>query len=491
MKFNLLKKVFAIAVFATFFSCSEEFLDKTPTEFINLDDTGKSGELNPAILDATLNGIYSMMINAGTGGTTSHEDFGQKGYDIFTDFLSGDMALTANNYNRYGSFVNLLATVDYTDNDNYTPWRYYYRVIRSTNLVIKSLGGNDVVPSTDGVKFSLGQAKALRAYAYFYLTQMYAADYDAAQTVLPIYKDSDDPVQPQSTMAEVYDFMIEDLSAAVTLLNGFTRTTKTNINQDVAKALLAYVYAAKGDSASNLLAKGLADQVIASGYPLMTNTEVVGGFNDVSTPGWIWGFDITLANGLDLISWWGQMDVFTYSYQWAGDKKGIDDALYAQIKTNDIRKAQFDVANDLQPRNKFYNGARTIGGQRNIEDDYVYMRVAEMYLLSAEMSAKEGDDIGAKNRLKQLLSQRFTNAADYAYVDGLAGSALLNEVILQTRIELWGEGKSYLSMKRNKQMMTRGTNHVFHSGLSIPHNDERLTFEIPRAEVQNNPFIND
>ena len=490
MKINLLKIVFTLAVFATFISCEKEFLDTSPTSFINLEDTGASGQLNPEILDATLNGVYSMMINTGTGGTTDHADFGQKGYDIYTDFLSGDMALTANNYNRYGNFCNLLSTVDYSDNINYIPWRYYYRVIRSSNLVIKSLGGNDVVPESIGGQHSLGQAKALRAYAYFYLTQLYAVEFNGSATILPIYRDADDPIQAQASMQEVYDFMVEDLSSAIGLLNGYARPSKTNINVDVAKALLAYVYASKDDSASNLLAKGLADQVIASGYPLMTSSEVVGGFNSISTPGWIWGFDITLANGLDLISWWGQLDVFTYSYQWAGDKKGIDDGLYAKIKTSDVRKGQFDANNDLQPRNKFYNASRQIGGQRNIEDDYIYMRVAEMYILSAEMAAKEGQDGAARTRLNQLLSQRFSNAADYAYVDGLSGDALLNEVILQTRIELWGEGKSYLSMKRNKQMMTRGSNHVFHAGLSVPYSDERLTWEIPRAEIQNNPFIN-
>lgn len=490
MKINLLKIVFTLVVSITFFSCEKEFLERSPTDFINLDDTGASGELNPEILDATLNGIYSMMINTGTGGTTAHEDFGQKGYDIFTDFLSGDLALTANNYNRYGDFANLLSPVDYTDNDNYMPWRYYYRVIRSANLVIKSLGGNDAIPESEGGRHSLGQAKALRAYGYFYLSQLYAPEYNASATVLPLYKDANDPVQPQATMEEVFDFMVEDLTSAISLLDGFSRTSITKINEDVAKALLAYVYASKGESSSNLLAKELADQVIASGYPLMTSSEVVGGFNTVNTPGWMWGFDITLTNGLDLISWWGQMDVFTYSYQWAGDKKGIDDGLFAMIDDNDIRKTQFDVDNSLQPRNKFYNAARKIGGQRNIEDDYVYMRVAEMYLLSAEMAAKEGMSEDAKTRLKQLLSQRFSNATDYAYVDGLTGTALTNEVILQTRIELWGEGKSYLSMKRNKQTMTRGSNHVFHAGLSIPYSDERLTYEIPRAEIQNNPFIN-
>ncbi|CAM1352557.1 RagB/SusD family nutrient uptake outer membrane protein [Tenacibaculum insulae] len=490
MKRNLIKTVLALTVFTTFFSCGDDLLEKTPTSFINVDDAGASGQLNPEILDANLNGIYSMMINTGTGGTSRHEDFGQKGYDIMTDFLSGDLALTANNYARYGNFTNLISTVDFSDNFNYMPWRYYYRAIKSANLVITSLGGTNAIPTSPEAKASLGQAKALRAYAYFYLSQLYAPEYNPTEAVLPLYTDAFDPIKPQAPMSEVFDVIISDLTSAISLLNGFVRPNKSAVNADVAKGLLAYAYAAKGDSASNMMAKNLADQIIGAGYPLMDASEVTGGFANVNTPGWIWGFDVTLTNGLDLVSWWGQMDVYTYSYQWAGDEKGMDDILYAKIKANDIRKTQFDTSNGLQPRGKFYNGARVIGGQRNIEDDYIYMRVAEMYLLSAEMSAKEGMDADAKSRLKQLLSKRFTSASDYSYVDALSGGALLNEVILQTRVELWGEGKSYLSMKRNKQMMTRGTNHVFHAGLSVPHTDDRLTFDIPRAEIQNNPFIN-
>ena len=59
----------------------------------------------------------------------------------------------------------------------------------------------------------------------------------------------------------------------------------------------------------------------------------------------------------------------------------------------------------------------------------------------------------------------------------------------QAKLELWGEGKSYLAMKRNKATVTRGANHLSNVGIPIPHNDERLTFEIPNAEIQNNPFI--
>ena len=137
MKYNILKTVFTLAVITSFLSCGDDFLDKSPTAFINAEDTGLTGAIKPCNFRCNLSGIYSMMINTGTGGTTAHEDFGQKGYDIFTDFLSGDLALTANNYNRYANFVNLLSTVDYADNNNYIPWRYYYRVIRSANLSSK------------------------------------------------------------------------------------------------------------------------------------------------------------------------------------------------------------------------------------------------------------------------------------------------------------------------------------------------------------------
>jgi hypothetical protein len=41
------------------------------------------------------------------------------------------------------------------------------------------------------------------------------------------------------------------------------------------------------------------------------------------------------------------------------------------------------------------------------------------------------------------------------------GNYIAKEIYLQTRIEFWGEGKSYLAMKRNKATTTRGSNHLF------------------------------
>jgi len=118
------------------------------------------------------------------------------------------------------------------------------------------------------------------------------------------------------------------------------------------------------------------------------------------------------------------------------------------------------------------------------------MRVAEMYLLAAEGKAEANEFAAAKNYLKQLVGLRLTSG-DTSYIDAMDKSALLAEITLQSRIELWGEGKSYFRMKRRQESYTRGSNWLDFPGTSYSYDDERLTFEIPEQEIRDNPFIND
>lgn len=499
---------FLLSILATglmIVSCSEEFLDKKPTNFISDEDLAYSAKIKPELVEANLRGIYNQMVTSGIGGTDRQEDFGHKSFDIVSDLLSSDLAQVGSAYNRYVSLANLVWTNDATINiPNFTAWRYYYTIIKSANLVIANSGGNDATPESNELKAVLGQAKALRAYAYFYLSQYYAIEYDANRAILPIYTEPSEPAKAKSKMSEVYDLMISDLNSAISLMANFQRANKASIDQNVAKGLLAYVYASMGESSKNLLAKKLADEVISSGkFTLMDKNEVTGGFTKLTTPGWMWGFDLTVANNLGLSSWHGFMDYYSYSYQAVGNSRGIDKGLYDKINDKDIRKKQFGKpivnkdkspgfipgADPLIPARKFYNLNLKQFGQSVMVDDYVYMRVAEMYLLSAEMAAVEGDEGSAKSRLKELLAKRFDNVSDYAYVDGLSGQALIDEIVFQTKIELIAEGKSYFLMKRRKLSNTRGSNHLNKAGETIPYNDPSLTFSIHEREITNNPFI--
>ena len=191
-----------------------------------------------------------------------------------------------------------------------------------------------------------------------------------------------------------------------------------------------------------------------------------------------------------LRSWWGQIDAWSYSYAWAGDFKVIDLDLWNAIPNDDARKEQFfsnsSSARYLQPLFKFAASNQIGGTSQTITSDYVFMRIEEAYLLNAEANAKSGNEAAAKSSLKELLDRRLP---DSSYVDALSGQALLDEIYLQTRIELWGEGKSFLAMKRNKKTTKRGANHLSFVGESIPYNDEKMQFEIPLDEIQNNPLI--
>lgn len=491
--------------------CKKDFLKTQPTSFVTPEQLGDAARQDPKLLDGSIAGLYTTMFTVGVGGTTRHDDFGQKGVDIYSDMLSSDMVLGALNYGWYAPITRYTATVDFTTNEDYIPWRYYYRQIFGANAIIDILGGTDAVPETDALKATMGQAKAMRAYGYFYLSQLYAPDYgDGSAKILPIYTSTDATKanQPKSTAKEVWDLMVSDLTTAITYLDGFQRTTKDQVDQNVAKGLLAYVLAARGTPDDwNQVASLCQD--IKDAYPKTTPEELVyngsnlaeAGFNNVATPSWMWGVDITLAQGLDLISWWGQVDLFTYSYAWAGDPKTIDEGLYNEIKSDDIRKGQFDPPNggeeadygyspgdfDYMPLNKFYDPGRIDGGQRQITTDLLYMRSDEFYLLYAEAEAYLGDDDVARQALSSYLSDRIT---DVSYIDALSGQALKDEIYLQTRIELWGEGKSYLAMKRDKATITLGANHLFFDGDSFKYDDPKLTFVIPQAEVTNNPNLN-
>jgi starch-binding outer membrane protein, SusD/RagB family len=491
---------FAVAGTSLLAGCKKDFLETQPSQFTTPEQLADAAKQDPKLLSGSITGLYTTMFTVGVGGTTGHDDFGQKGIDIYTDMVQSDMVLGATNYGWYAPLARYQATIDFTRNETYIPFRYYYRQIFGANTIIDVLGGTDIVPTNATDKATMGQAKAMRAYAYFYLSQLYAKEYGTGnEKILPIYTNSTQLNQPKKTTKEVWDLMVKDLTDAISLLESFTRTSKDQVDKNVAKGLLAYVLAARGTTA-DLNQVVTLTQDIMTAYPKTTPAQLVfngtnattAGFNNVATPSWMWGVDITLAQGLDLISWWGQVDQFTYSYAWAGDPKRIDRGLYDAIRADDIRKNQFasptatGVSFRLQPVNKFWAPARTSGGQRQITTDYVYMRADEFYLLNAEAKARLGQDGPARTALSSFLSDRIT---DVSYLTALSGQALLNEIYLQTRIELWGEGKAYLALKRNKATVTRGSNHLFEAGNSFQYNDPKLTFVIPQAEVLNNPNL--
>jgi hypothetical protein len=185
------------------------------------------------------------------------------------------------------------------------------------------------------------------------------------------------------------------------------------------------------------------------------------------------------------------MDVSLGGYARLGpQQKKITKALYDQIPVGDVRKTVFrapgtGVAPIVDYTQLKHRTPSTLGWA----GDYEYMRASEMYLIEAEALARQGQDGDAITVLEAMVQVRFP-----AYDAGsLAGQSLIDEILLQRRIELWGEGFSLTDIKRLNQGLNRPTGPGNHGAPSLDPlvyttspADPRFLMRIPARELDNN-----
>ena len=128
---------------------------------------------------------------------------------------------------------------------------------------------------------------------------------------------------------------------------------------------------------------------------------------------------------------------------------------------------------------KFWDGP-TYG---NFIGDYIYLRNAEFYLTKAEALARLNRDTEAQQVLFDLNSTR-----DASYVKSTStGQALIDEIILYRRIELFGEGVASFDMARLGVGLNRqdGRLNPVQPGADVvvPVGSDKMIFPIPTLEI--------
>lgn len=491
MKYKIYIPVTILGLFITFSSCKDSFLDKSPSDYITGNQIQEVAKWNSDILLGQALGTYSTTFAFGSGGIEGHDDFGQKSVDIVMDLMSGDMVNSSQGYGWFEDAGNLTNATK-TANNSYQFWRYYYKLIKAANEILDAVGGDEQIPENEENIIYYAQAKALRANSYFNLVNLYAKPYleDKSALAIPVYRTqiNSQPAK-KSSVEEVYNLIIKDLTDAIPLLKDFKRPAgqKDQIDEWIARGFLAYVYLTMGDNKNAAI---ISQEVISSGqYPLMNKNEIItSGFNSVAIPSWMWAIDLTTSNSPALPTFWGHIDLFTYSYAFAGNVKLIDTNLFNSIPDSDTRKKWFIEDGEKEHTTwwKFYNSKRKFGN-REWFDDEVYMRVEEMYLVNAEANTRADNLPEAKTSLKALLTERDTDAA--TAVDGMNKEELLNAVYFNCRVELWAEGRSLLTMKRFKKTIKRCDEDAMLPGREYSYTDPRLVFSIPEREIINNPNL--
>ena len=455
----------------------------TEKQLLDLADSSPEAALtiNLGVEDGQYSFMREYATNFGdTGGR--HDDYGQKSIDLGVDLLSNDVSMAIDhwmgNYYSYRGRTQDFSTTRIV-------WNFYYSIIMNVNSIIGKIAP-DV--ADEDLKHLRARAMAIRAYSYFNLVRFYQHTYQKNPQAagVPLYAPEQGiDSKGRGTVQQVYDLILSDLDYAFTNVDGYSRPSKEKLNKQVVAGIYARVLLETGTD--DALCAQMAN-VAKSGYSLMSATEWVnGGFDNIGNSEWMWGADINSESSTVYASFFSHMATLNAGYAGLiGAYKSIDVRLYNAISDTDARKQAFGDADDTNApyaNYKFYDATF-------FEGDYVYMRASEMYLIEAEALARSGNNVQAAEVLHDLVSNR-----DSAYtLSTKTGTALVAEIQLHRRIELWGEGFAWLDMKRNGMALERdytGSNHTAYGKKNFASDANEMLFQIPEKELDNNTEINE
>lgn len=450
---------------------------------------------DPSALEKAVNGLYYDFAVTGSAGTSSHSDFGLYSLKVGADLLSNDVIQVK--YQHLGFYYDYTGEISSGIGTSLV-WRTLYSKIYVINGLIESIEETGV--NADN-KYSYGQLLALRAYSYFFLARFYGKTYVGNENTLSVpavYSTADkEKGLPRATLKDLYAHIVADIEKSIEQLNGYAAPSKVQIDQRAAKAIAADIYLETGEySKAAEYAHQSKEGLALAGRELYTST----GFSDINNPETIWGFDSnssTLSGRNYYATLFSQFDSTNEGYAGAARiYKSIDKRLYDAISPTDYRK---EVFNGSETKDYYYEAAKKL--KRNIppyanlkfkdptlfEGDLLYIRASLLYFIEAEALARTGQEEKAKQVLYNLV-----HARDISYQKSTqTGQELINEILLQKRIELWGEGYAWFDLKRNHLPLERdyaGSNHTF-GKFNLPADSPKFVFQIPDFEVSNNPSI--
>ena len=155
----------------------------------------------------------------------------------------------------------------------------------------------------------------------------------------------------------------------------------------------------------------------------------------------------------------------------------LDHPAYAGWKGNGVPYAnvKFGVPND-DMANQVADG------------DWTLMRYEEMLLVQVEALARSGQEATAKALLEDFVKTH-RNAEYRCQASDMDG--LVNEVWMQRRIELWGEGFAWFDLNRLQKPIIRTTSSNWPEAwiVDVDADHDCRIWTIPDREIQNNDGI--
>lgn len=480
MKLNnrILTLVLSLTAMGGLVSCGDEFLDKAPKGELTSDNF---------FLDATqaeqaVNATYAHLRNFNVHVFS---------YIGITDIASDD----ADKGSVPGDAGFLQDINDFTFDANNSAvngiWSGYYQGVFRANQVLANVPNIDM--DEDRKAQLLGEARFLRAYFYFFLVRTYG---DIPLIDRPL--NPDEYRQARVPVAQIYDFIEEDLNFAIANLPEKSEYVATDLGRatsGAAKAYLAKVHLFQNDYPA---AFQLAQEVINSGeYDLYPNYEAIfrsegehssesifevstvaleqgGGasqFNEVQgirgNPNNGWGFNNPSA---DLIAAFEENDPrLGATVIFNGDT----------LSSGEVVMADPNMGANARFSKKAWVPERPPIGFGNSGANIRLFRYADLLLIAAEAANELGNSSEALNYLNQVRERaRQGNTEILADVTTTNQPELRAAIWHERRVELAMEQHRYFDLVRQGQAQT-----VFNNlGLNWTPNKHEV-FPIPQSEI--------
>lgn len=497
-------------------------------------------------LETTVRGIPAALVQAGSTGYANQGaawDFALPAIHLATESMTGDLVVTGNiGYDWFSQWgTNDALGADYAVGA--LTWDNYYTWIMMANSVISQIDASDLSSLESDEKTYLGFAYAYRAMFYFDLVRLYEFKKNTVTQaddvlglgvpiVLPETTEAQAKNNPRAKVDDIYDTVIfPDLDMAEELLATYAAPDKYTISLAFVYGMKARAYLERGTafndagntaesvSAYKSAAEYARKAITASGCTPLTQDQwedPVNGFNNAgSNNAWIWGLALPSESVTNLFCFTAHMSC---ENDWAPYHagRGISRNLYNSINLKDFRRhswldpdrGSYDYKSCRDDADEYF--AESLADYANIKfrpaqgayeaynvggaADHCCMRVEEMYFIEAEATAQAGDLAGGISLLNDFMtSYRMMDGASYdCSARSTTLSSFINELMLQKRIEFWGEGIVMFDMKRLDMSSKRGyvgTNAPASYRLNVDGRAPYWNFVITRGETQNNPVI--
>ncbi|MGL5318450.1 MAG: RagB/SusD family nutrient uptake outer membrane protein [Bacteroidales bacterium] len=514
---NLYKVLLLSGLLVGSVSCSD-FLDTNPTD----KTSGTTIFKDARNAEVAMNGIYRATYVSGWSVGNEHQNFGIQSSTMVAELMGDDyvQAEQGNGWFYFDYIYNSRTRWTFKSWRSYAQWNFYYTLISNCNYIIAEEGkisGDEKLANS-----VVAQAYAMRGYCYFQLAQQFAQTLVGHEDWkgVPIYTEpttAQSVGKPRATVQEVYNQINSDLEKALALFqtSGLLKQKHaSHIDWYVTNGFKAQVALVEQNWAKAIEASTNALSV--PGKTVMLPADLSKGFNAVTLPSTMWGANIIADQSTVYASYFSHMDSSDPDKYAAKSRKCVSSWLYSKVAVNDARKTWWkdpatttDESSGMnkkynQTKFRFYDMTQSLG-------DYIYMRLEEMVLIKAEAECHAGQYDNAIATLKTLMAKRLpaadqanyssylsnlTKSGNVTFTQGTYGdvSTLMDEIILQRRIELWGEGRRLYDIIRLKTGFTRNFPETNHSNKlesidTATPDSKYFIFPLPQSEFDGNPSI--